>query len=221
MAVLNRMLVAAFVASVTISSLSAADRFQFESFVTLDDMRAYLTRTFPLGSDRSDVRRHFVKQGNARMHAHPQRKNIEKYVYDINLCKIYVWRWNISANYTSAGKLTQIYLNGEPIHPSGDKLRDPKAVAKPGAIQQILKVRKPRPEASKGEKVITFILYDLDKSIKQADDEFIAGAGPSRADPNNLGRMKAYAGLERWRTIFDSEPARAVVLYHGTCPTVN
>ncbi len=195
-----------------------AEAFKFESFVSLDEMREHLKKAVALGAGRNEVRARFVGEGGARLWTHPDRENVEKYVYDINLCDLYVWRWNISANYDANGTLTQIYLNGEPVHAAGDALRDSEAV--PGATPQLLKVTRPRPEASKGENKIAFLVYDLDNGTDRIDDEFVIGGGPSRADPTNLGKMRVYTNLERWRTIFDREPAHAVVPYGGECPDV-
>jgi hypothetical protein len=200
----------------TISVATAAD-FRFESITGLEDMRGELERRVPLGTARESVRTAFVEQGGATLYVHPKRTTVEKYVYDINLCAIYVWRWNISANYDQEGRLTQIFLNGEPIHAAGEAARTP--AKKPGAKEErILKAWRSRPEASKGESRLAYLVYDLDSGSDDVDDEFVAGAGPSRADPNDLGIVYAYE-VERWRSIFDDEPAAAVVPYGGECKT--
>jgi len=194
-----------------------ADAFDFESVVSLDDMRGYLTDNFPLGTPRDKLRTAFVSQGQGRLFQHPNRPAIEKYVYDINLCRLYVWRWNISANFNGAGELTQVYVNRDPVHAAGDKQRQPPKGGKPGAKQQISKVKRPPPEANKGEKELAYLQYDLDAEHGDVDDEFIIGGGPSRADPKNLGKLHVYKGIERWRSIFDDETV-PIVPYEGTCP---
>ena len=86
----------------------AAD-FRFESLPELDQMQAELRRLAPLGTDKEAVRTRFVEEGGAKLYGHPSRSNVEKYVYDINLCDLYVWRWNISANFDADGRLSQIF----------------------------------------------------------------------------------------------------------------
>jgi hypothetical protein len=200
----------------TMSAAAAAD-FRFESITDLEEMHRELERRVPLGTAHESARATFVEQGKATLYVHPQRNTVEKYVYDINLCEIYVWRWNISANYDPEGRLTQIFINGEPIHTAGDAARVP--AKKPGAKEEsIVKAWRPRPEASKGESKLAYLVYDLDAGSDDVDDEFVAGAGPSRADPNDLGVVHAYE-VERWRSIFDDEPAAAVVPYAGECRT--
>ena len=103
----------------------AAD-FEFESVVSVDDMHIGLRAASPLGTPRDEIRERFVDQGKATLYRHPKRSNVEKYVYDLDLCSLYVWRWNISANYDDSGGLTQIFVNGEPVHRAGDKPRQPK-----------------------------------------------------------------------------------------------
>ena len=71
-----------------------------------------------------------------------------------------------------------------------------------------------RPEAHKGEAAIAFVLYDLDTGSEAIDDEFVIGGGPTNADPRNPGKLRKYQG-ERWRTIFDKEPAKVVP--YGDC----
>jgi hypothetical protein len=193
--------------------------FQFSDAQSLDDMRSALRHDTPLGTSRSSVRQMLVNEGGATMIEHPERANIEKYVHDINLCSLYVWRWNISANYDDAGNLTQIFINGEPVLNGGEPARGSKqAPKKAGAKQAILKVWRSRPEARLGENKLAFVLYDLDTATNLADDEFIIGAGPSRADPSNFGKMHVYRDVERWRSIFDQDAAKTVVDFAGACP---
>ena len=90
--------------------------FEFEKYQSLDDMRAFLA-SVDLGTPRDAVRTLFVAEGHAALHEHPEQPNIEKYVYDINLCSVYIWRWNISANYAKRNFLNPIFLNQFNFHP--------------------------------------------------------------------------------------------------------
>ncbi len=184
--------------------------------MSLEDMQTYLRSHAPLGSTRASVRAVLVDEGQARRFQHPERKGVEKYVYDINLCRIYIWRWNISANYDDAARLTQVYVNGEPVHSRGDPLLEVE-MGKDGRMKSILEVSMPRPEADRGESSLAFFVLDTDAGTREIGDEFIIGAGPSRADPSNLGTLHAYSNVERWRSIF-SEEAPPIVPYSGTCP---
>lgn len=199
-----------------LASSSLAADFRFESFPALDRMQTELRRLAPLGAPREVMRARFVEEGGAKLHGHPSRTNAEKYVYDIGLCGLYVWRWNISANFDGKDRLTQIFVNGEPVHADGDASRLP--AKKPGAEESIARSFRLRPEASRGESKIAYLVYDLDVATDDIDDEFVAGTGPSRADPNDFGFMHAYENIERWRSIFDDEPAASVMPYAGGCP---
>jgi hypothetical protein len=203
-----------FIAALFLQGIGAeATGFKFESVTSLDDMHNALRAATPLGTPRDEIRERFVDQGKATLYQHPKQSNIEKYVYDLDLCSLYVWRWNISANYDDSGGLTQIFVNGEPVHRAGDKPRQPKK--KVGAKGQTMsKAWRKRPEAHKGEAAIAFVLYDLDTGSKDIDDEFVIGGGPTNADPRNPGKLHKYQG-ERWRTIFDKEPAKVVP--HNDC----
>jgi hypothetical protein len=194
-----------------------AQEFSFADIVSLDDMHSFARRDVPLGTTRDAVRAIFVRQGGAERFAHPELPGVEKYVYDINLCRLYVWRWNISANFDAAGALTQIYVNGETVHSLGDPPIDTEERAREAEDRtSISLVTMPRPEADQGENVLSFILIDLDTESSRETDEFIMGAGPSRADPNNLGFLHAYS-VEAWRSIFAEETPR-IVDYRGVCP---
>lgn len=200
-----------------VSSVTSAEPFAFGSIVSLDDMHAFGRRHIKLGTTRDVVRQVFVTQGDAKRYAHPDQGGVEKYVYDINLCRLYVWRWNISANYDAADSLTQLYVNGEPVHARGDRSVDLAGRSEAaGANQAIYKVDMPRPEADRGENSLAFLLFDTNTNSRSTNDEFIMGAGPSRADPRNLGRMHAYQ-VEWWRSIFAKEGSK-VVDYSGQCP---
>lgn len=46
------------------------------------------------------------------------------------------------------------------------------------------------------------------------------GAGPTRANPVNMGAMIVYE-VEPWRSIFDFDPADRIVPYAGDCAEVD
>lgn len=191
--------------------------FRFESFNALEDMQRFMEQKFPLGSSRDSMRKTFVGDGNATLKLHPTQTGVEKYIYDINLCSYYIWRWNISADFDNNGHLLQAYLNGNPVLKDGRPKRDFKQNATPSKKQSIYRVQRPRPEATKGENSLGFILYDLDSDPKTIDDQALIGAGPSRADPINMGTMIAYREVEPWRSIFDFDNADRIVPYAGDC----
>ncbi len=207
-------------AAMFFSGLSAAPlaaEFSFSAIVSLDEMHAFGRRHVKLGMSQDAVRQIFVGQGGAKRFSHPDQSGVEKYVYDINLCRLYVWRWNISANYDAGGLLTQLYVNGEPVHAGGDAAIDAVARAGNGGDNQaIYRGAMPRPEADRGESSLAFILFDTDTRSRSTSDEFIMGAGPSRADPRDLGSLHTYE-VEWWRSIFAKEGPR-VVDYAGDCP---
>ena len=66
--------------------------FTFESVVTLDDMSSLVRAKFPLGTSRANVRRMFVEEGHATLKVKAGDSSVEKYLYDIDLCKYYIWR---------------------------------------------------------------------------------------------------------------------------------
>ena len=199
----------------------APQPFRFESVESLEDMQKLIEQTFPLGSSRASLRRTFVTDGKATLKLHPTQEAVEKYIYDINLCDYYIWRWNISADFDNKGQLVQSYLNGNPVQKAGRPKRDFRLKATPGKKQAIYKIQKPRPEATKGEKSLGFILYDLDGDPKTIDDQALMGAGPTRANPTNLGRMTVYSEVEPWRSIFDFDNADRIAPYAGDCAEVD
>lgn len=199
------------------AAADASSSFHFESIRTLDEMTAFVREHFPLGSSRSDMRRVFVTQGQATFKAHPKEVGVEKYVYDINLCGYYVWRWNVSADYSADGKLQQAYVNGNIIFPNGKPKKAIPKVAEGGKKASIYRSQRPRPEAYKGETSLGFILFDRDSDLKTISDQSAIGAGPSRADPMDMGRMVAYTDVDPWRSIFDSDSADRIVPYQGDC----
>jgi hypothetical protein len=189
--------------------------FRFEAVASLDDMNRLFAARFPLGTPRDAVRRAFVDEGKATLKVHPLRAEVEKYLYDINLCGYYVWRWNISADFDAGGRLVQGYVNGEPVFATGPQKLDVKDF-KTGH-QAMYKVSRPRPEASKGETQLVFTLFDADSNTSTIDDELAAGAGPSRLDPAHMGQMHVYGGVDPWRSIFDKDDAARIVSYAGSC----
>ena len=199
------------------SAHSQGTEFRFEDFVTIEEMADFLRSRLDSGSPREMLRSLFVHQGKATLVAHPTKPNVEKYLYDINLCRYYVWRWNISADYDQYGKLLQAYLNGEPIFPSRTHPKESPKVAENGGKAAIMAGQRPRPEADKGESSLAFLLYDGDADVDTTDDQLLVGAGPSRADPVNMGTMHIYKEVEPWRSIFDFDKAARIFDYDGDC----
>jgi hypothetical protein len=147
--------------------------FHFEAIESLDDMHHLIESEFPAGSPRDALRRTFVDQGGATLRHHPTQPNVEKYLYDINLCSYYVWRWNISADFDAGGRLLQAYVNGEPVFATGPQKKDVKDF-KTGH-QSIYKVTRSRPEASKGESQLAYMLFDADCNMSTIDDQLAIG----------------------------------------------
>jgi hypothetical protein len=180
-------------------------------------MRGFIERRFPLGSFRDDLRAAFVQQGTATLKTHPTQQGVEKYLYDINLCGYYVWRWNISADYDANGRLLQAYLNALPIFKDGTPKRTVDKKALPGQKASIFKASRARPEAVNGEKHLAYLLFDRDSDVTTIDDQSLIGAGPSRADPANMGALVTYNDVEPWRSIFDSDKADRILPHPGDC----
>ena len=197
---------------------AAADpAFAFGSISTLDDMTSLIRTRFPLGTPRADLRHAFVDQGHATLKIKPGAPGIEKYIYDIDLCHYYVWRWNISADYDDGGKLLQAYVNGNIVFPDGSPKKIVPKTAEPGKKVSVYRGQRPRPEAYKGESSLAFILFDRDSDTATKDDQALMGAGPSRAVPENMGKMFVYSDVDPWRSIFDFDPADHIVPYAGSC----
>lgn len=199
--------------------IAAADQpFRFENMQSLIAMEQFLEREFTPGeTSREDLRRVFVEEGGATLKQHPTRAHVEKYIYDINLCSYYIWRWNISADYDQDGKLVQLYMNGK----NDQRVQDLVQEKTPGQDEAIYKAQRPRPEAHKGEKSLAFIVYDKDSDVKTIDDQVAIGAGPSRPDPMNMGKVVAYKEIDPWRSIFDQDAADKIVPYEGNCDQVD
>jgi hypothetical protein len=207
-------LLMASVSSTPVSAQTSRE-FRFESIASLDEMSRFFEQHLPIGTPREALRGTFVDQGKASMKVHPGRAGVEKYLYDINLCGYYVWRWNISADFDAGGRLVQGYVNGEPVFAAGPQKKDVKDFEK--GHQAMYKVSRPRPEASKGESQLSFILFDADSNTSTIDDELAIGGGPSRADPARMGQVHVYSSVDPWRSIFDKDDAERIVTYAGSC----
>lgn len=196
--------------------------FHFESMHSLDDMSAWIRKRFTLGSERAGMRRVFVTDGRAQLFTHPTRPGVEKYVYDIDLCGYYVWRWNISADFDDRGLLRQAYVNGDIVFPDGSPKRIvAKGPSAPGKTASIYRATRPRPEASKGESSLAYMLFDGDSDENTLDDRAAVGAGPTQPDPVDMGRLYVYSDVDPWRSIFDRDRAEPIAQYSGSCAKVD
>jgi hypothetical protein len=200
---------------------SAESTFTFESVVTLDDMSTLVREKFPLGTSRANVRRTFVEAGHATLKPKAGDSSVEKYIYDIDLCHYYIWRWNISADYDASDQLRQAYINGDIVFPNGNPKKVISKVAEEGKTASISMVIRPRPEAYKGESLLSFLLFDTDSDPRTTDDQALIGGGPSRADPMNMGKLIAYTDVDPWRSIFDFDVADRIVPYQVDCNEVD
>jgi hypothetical protein len=196
------------------------DNFKFESQVTLEEMQKFIQTELPLGTNRDTMRRTFVNAGRATFKMHPTQAGVEKYIYDVNLCEYYVWRWNISADYDAAGRLLQAYVNAWPVFPKGKPPRDPRKGIPRDQNAAIVEVYRPRPEARKGESRLAFMLLTSDPTLKTIDDQLFIGGGPTRADPLDMGTLKIAQG-EPWRSIFDFDDADFIAPYSGDWAAVD
>jgi len=192
--------------------------FEFESVSSLDEMKHFLEMRFPLESPRDALRKVFISEGRATLIAHPSQARVEKYLYDINLCNYYIWRWNISADYDPSGHLLQSYVNGEPVFIAGKQKKDGRALGNSGHAS-IYKMKRARPEATLGEKELSFILIDADSDPKTIDDQVLTGGGPTRTSIATPGRLHLYSDVEPWRSIFDFDSADHIAAYAGDCST--
>ncbi len=196
-----------------------ANQFRFESVHDLDGMRNFVRNQFRSGSARSDLRRILVDQGNATLVVHPTSSNVEKYIYDINLCDLYIWRWNISADFTDADVIAQIYVNGEAVfeNATSDPLEPDMRKDKTGT--GVYKMARPRPEAFRGESTLMYVLIDQDVDLATKSDQMLIGGGPTRADPRDFGELHGYESVP-WRSIFDDDKAQTIVPFKGQCPAI-
>lgn len=189
---------------------AAAPPFSFEAFIAYNDMRNWIGSEFKPGSDRDELRKAFVEQGKATQVQRPGRDGTEKYIYDINLCGFYIYRWNISADYDNDGKLLQAYVNGLPVFMAGKPQLEPAGL---GAKTVYDSASRERPQVKKGKKRVPFSRLDVDGDFTTLDDQFATGHGPSRADPFFLDANVAYKNVEVWRSIYDADDAGMIADY--------
>jgi hypothetical protein len=194
--------------------------FQFSSIKSLDDMSAFIRNSIVLGAPRQSLQTIFVKQGMATLVVHPQQPGTEKYIYDINLCDYYVWRWNISADFDAENRLKQAYVNGDIVYTAGTARKVRPQEPEAGKSSSVTNRQRPRPEAYKGEKSLGYMLFDRDNNMATTDDQSVMGVGPSRADPLNMGDINYYSAVELWRSIFDADEANHISEYQGDCVAV-
>lgn len=190
--------------------------FRFESLVDLSEMRQFIEQNFRHGAPREALRTVFVVEGKATLKIHPSQAGVEKYLYDINLCRYYIWRWNISADYDTGGHLIQAYVNGDPVFAEGRQKKDGRALGA-GSHAGIFKLVRARPEADLGEKELAFRVIDGDGNLATIDDQVLFGGGPTRASISSPGHLYVYSNVEPWRSIFDSDAAGAIAPYPGDC----
>lgn len=214
-------LIVATLSAPVIAQSGGAKPFSYHDVRTLDDMRAFIRGRLPVGTARSKIHEIFVDGGGGTPRRHPTQARVEKYIYDINLCGYYVWRWNISADYDEAGRARQIYVNGEPALPDGDQVRRfDQGRKRPRQLESISRMSRPRPQATKGESSLGYLLYDLDSNHGTIDDQQLIGGGPTRADPIQMGKLHVYK-VEPWRSIFDQDDARNIAAYRGDCVRID
>jgi hypothetical protein len=217
----GRMGVAAILTMLVAGPAAARDpaAFRFHSVDSIEAMHALIRAELPPGSARERARAMFVAAGGGTLFAHPVRRDVEKYVYDIDLCGYYVWRWNVSADFDGRGRARQMYVNGEPVFKDGPSDRfDPSA--KPGKKQSILRMSRARPQAAKGEASLAYILYDLDSDLGTITDQQLLGGGPSRPHLPDMGKMRVYK-VDPWRSIFDADEVPVIAAYSGDCAKVD
>ncbi len=216
------------VASITGLSLAASPSvaanehsFAFEHVEDLAGMQELIRTRFNIGATREELRQLFVVDGRATFVQHPSLLGTEKYIYDINLCSYYIWRWNVSVDFDDANRAIDIYINGESVF-YGD---DPSRAINVDEIRAndstlVALMQRLRPEAHKGESSLGFIIIDADGDIETVEDQFFVGGGPTRPDPINMGQLHGYQG-ERWRSIFDGDDAEFIADYQGDCAAVD
>lgn len=193
------------------------EAFRFESIASLDAMKTHVRDAFPAGTPRARLQQALAQEGGASQRQHPRRAATEKYLYDINICDAYIWRWNISADYDAAGAVVQVWVNGDPVHAAGPQKRSAESLRANGKAA-ILKGTRARPEAHRGEKQLAYIMLDADANPATLDDQLVIGGGPNRPMPGPATKLIAYTDVELWRSIFDPDPADRIVRYQGMCP---
>jgi len=194
----------------------AGGRFSFDDIKTVPAMEEYILDNLPLGTHREQVQRVFVLQGRATLKNHPFQKNVEKYLYDINLCEYYIFRWNISADYDDKGSLIQAFINGIPVFPDG-KAKRPLPTPKAGIKAKIISAKREWPQAKKGGMHLSYMLFDADGDTNTADDQFIHGLGATNVDPANFGPGIRFYDVELWRSIYDEDVSNDIAQYAGSC----
>ena len=117
------------------SEAQDATKFSFESIMSLDDMTSFLRERFQLGSQRQDLRHVFLDEGQATLKIRADDPSVEKYIYDIDLCQYYIWRWNISVDFDLNNKLRQAYVNGNLVFAGGNPKKIVPKIGKPITIQ--------------------------------------------------------------------------------------
>lgn len=210
-----RALLCLFLLLLSAAPAAAADRFSYERIKSVPEMEQYIQDNLPLGTQRKEVERVFVLQGRATLKHHPEFTNVEKYLYDINLCDYYIFRWNISADYDEAGALTQMYINGNPVFAEGTK--PPLPLSKPGAKAKITRETRDWPQASKGGKSLQYMMFDADGKDDTKSDRFIIGFGATNVDPANFGEGVRFNQVELWRSIYDDDVSNDIAAYSGSC----
>lgn len=194
------------------SRAEAGDRFSFDAIKSVPEMEELIQDKLPLGTQREEVERIFVLQGHATLKHHPTQKDVEKYLYDINLCDYYIFRWNISADFSEGGKLEQAYVNGRFVYMKGKEPRTLEVfLASSRGRSKLMDV--PRKMVPKGRRPIRYTVYDIDGNFSTTEDQLVDGPGPSRAEPPSVSFLSEYQAVDPWRSIFDPEAANEPVKF--------
>jgi hypothetical protein len=160
----------------------------------------------------------FVREGGATPVPHPEWRGVEKYIYDVDLCGYYAWRWNISADYDADGRLRQAYVNGYIVFPDGlpqetfPPPRPGQGRSFTGYLQRLY---------GDNEIIVPYRIYDYDGDTATEDDQrLISGPGPARMDPLEMGETVVYRDMDLWRSIFDVDETDGMAAYRGSCAEV-
>lgn len=190
---------------------ATAAPFRFDDHPEIDAMREFIIATLPLGTARDKVRDTFVENGKATIITHPGRKRTEKYLYDIDICGIYLWRWNISADFDDDEKLMQAYVNGKPVHMSGKP--DPLAIGyNPDILHKLQSKKVSRAGADKFPDIF-YQLLDSDGDLATTGDQSVSGPGYRAAMPYTFVEPYYYKGVFPWRSIFDEDNTTATAAH--------
>lgn len=190
-----------------------AASFRFENYPSLDAMREFIIAKFPPGTKRDAMRKAFVTEGKATIITHPARKLTEKYIYDIDLCGAFMWRWNISADFGEDGKLAQAYINGKPVHMAGED--DPLVARREFGKWRKSEARKVTRYGDKAAE-ISYFLQDTDGDLATPEDQAVSGPGFRAADPALLYEPYYYKDVFPWRSVFDMDSA-TFIAEHPDC----